>query len=313
MGSRNFCVALVLGLICVSDTFGAEKPKRTEAEELWVRGSNHEREKRYAYAIVYYTRAIEKDPTFISAYYNRAAIYTGHPEFAKRDNARAAADYSTILEIEPNRCEARYNRALCYEALGKADESIADYTRVITGPTDFSNVISRDQVLAMAHHYRGRMYHWYKKDYRKATADYTEALRMDPKIENAHHLRGQTYHLIKEYAKARADFSIAMKEAPDHINLLVSATWLYATCPDASVRDGRQALELTKRIEKRGGTDLQSLDAMAAAYAENGDFAKAIELQQKAVDRLKPKIPEHLKELPVRLALYKTHKPYRTE
>jgi cytochrome c-type biogenesis protein CcmH/NrfG len=65
-----------------------------------------------------------------------------------------------------------------------------------------------------------------------------------------------------------------------------------ATVADADLRDGREALELAQRALRSGAENAVVLRTLAAAQAENGQFAEAIatcqrgeELAQKNGDR----------------------------
>jgi tetratricopeptide (TPR) repeat protein len=86
--------------------------------------------------------------------------------------------------------------------------------------------------------------------------------------------------------------------------------WLLATCPSDELRDGDAAV----RYGERGCelTDYEQTDALqklAAAYAEAGDFAKAIETQQKAIATETDVSAKA--EMGVRLLQYLARKPYR--
>jgi len=86
-----------------------------------------------------------------------------------------------------------------------------------------------------------------------------------------------------------------------------------STAPDDKVRDGKRALGAAKKAceltdHKNGG----HLDTLAAAYAEVGEFARAVEWQEKALKA--GDIP--IKDMDAarqRLELYKAKKPYRGE
>ena len=52
--------------------------------------------------------------------------------------------------------------------------------------------------------------------------------------------------------------------------------------------------------------------ARAAAYAETGDFGKAVHWQKEALARLHPTSPQR-QEFKNRLKLYRDGKPFRTE
>ncbi len=293
---------------------GTQEP--TTARGYYERGHVHEQNKRYAEALGDYSKAIELDPRFFDAYFFRSSLYAGHPSLQKREYAKAVADLTKMLEIEPKYFSARFNRALCYESLREYDKAIADYSKIIDADTDFSrHGDTKEKCLARAHHYRGRAYQWYKKDYAKAAADYTDALRLDPEIqEMVHYRRGETYHALKEYSKAQDDFAVALGRDPNYPNLLNSWAWQLATCPDRKYRDGWKALAYAARaIEKSKGARPQPFDTLAAACAETNQFAEAVKWQRKAIDLLGPKAEEQRKAMQGRLKLYEEGKPFRTE
>jgi tetratricopeptide (TPR) repeat protein len=86
---------------------------------------------------------------------------------------------------------------------------------------------------------------------------------------------------------------------------------LLATSHDASLRDGKRALELAVHAnELTGGKDPSVLEALAAAHAETGDFDRAIEYQKKALAD-KTFETEHAARARERLKRYEDRKPWR--
>jgi len=86
--------------------------------------------------------------------------------------------------------------------------------------------------------------------------------------------------------------------------------WLLATCPEESLRDGRRAVELaTRSCELTEWKGAGTLGTLAAAYAETGDFDKAVEWQEKAIKLYTSEGDK--KEWSERLNLYKNRKPLR--
>jgi serine/threonine-protein kinase len=60
--------------------------------------------------------------------------------------------------------------------------------------------------------------------------------------------------------------------------------WMLATAPEDDLRDGPTALRVIRSaIEELGEDDPAYMDTLAAALAENGEFAEAVRVQQKAV------------------------------
>lgn len=88
--------------------------------------------------------------------------------------------------------------------------------------------------------------------------------------------------------------------------------WLWVTCPEASFRDGKRAVDLaTRGCKLAEWKDAHMLDTLAAACAEVGDFDKAVEWQAKAN---RPFVnADDRKKGEDRLYLYQHRKPYREE
>ena len=78
-------------------------------------------------------------------------------------------------------------------------------------------------------------------------------------------------------AEAIQHYQKALELAPKSIPTLTNLAWLLATSQDASLRNGLKAVELAKQADRLvGGTNTLVLRTLAAAYAENGEFANAI-------------------------------------
>jgi tetratricopeptide (TPR) repeat protein len=108
---------------------------------------------------------------------------------------------------------------------------------------------------------------------------------------------------------AVAAFQEAVRLDPKFPHALNSLAWLLAVGPD-DLRDGKRAVELaTRACELTDWKNARFIDTLAAAYAEAGDYVKAGEYQEKALDVLSqsPKGPE----VRQRLALYAQKKPFR--
>jgi tetratricopeptide (TPR) repeat protein len=89
--------------------------------------------------------------------------------------------------------------------------------------------------------------------------------------------------------------------------------WALATCPDKSHRNGKEALTLALEIiENKGIEEAGDLDNLAAAYAENKDFLKAIDTQKKAITLVNPATEaSRLEKFNLRLELYKDSNTWR--
>jgi hypothetical protein len=75
----------------------------------------------------------------------------------------------------------------------------------------------------------------------------------------------------------------AIRKYPNDVDLLREAAWTLATTPNASIRNGADAVEFARRaVAASGGNDTAVLVTLAAAYAEDKQFPEAIRNAEKA-------------------------------
>ena len=99
------------------------------------------------------------------------------------------------------------------------------------------------------------------------------------------------------------------------VRALNNLAWFLATCVDSAIRDGRGAVSFAeKAVAATHRKDSNMLDTLAAAYAEAGEFAKAVGVQNEAIALLSDgKLKEEFIPLGYtsRLKLYESDSPYR--
>ena len=115
-------------------------------------------------ALADYAKAIEIDPRYASAYFNRGIVRQ-----AKGDLDSAIADYTRAIELDPRYAKAYYGRGLTRQAKGDLDGAIADHTKYLELAPPSAN----------AYYNRGRA-RQAKGDLVWAIADYGKALEIDP-------------------------------------------------------------------------------------------------------------------------------------
>ncbi|REJ68368.1 MAG: tetratricopeptide repeat protein [Planctomycetota bacterium] len=123
--------------------------------------------------------------------------------------------------------------------------------------------------------------------------------------------RAMVKEKLGDYAGLLADLQAG--QAIDRNSAVVNnnLAWLRATCPLDELRDGTAAVEYaTKACEARLFRDAGSIDTLAAAYAEAGDFAQAVQWQQRAVGLA---FGEDQARMSERVALYREQRPYRED
>jgi len=104
----------------------------------------------------------------------------------------------------------------------------------------------------------------------------------------------------------------ALAIQPENGNAASNLAWVFATCPEDSVRDGRHAVELAeKALRISGGKIPMIYKVLAAAYAESGRFADAIETAQRGAELASQSNPVLATELESNIALYQSGRPLR--
>jgi tetratricopeptide (TPR) repeat protein len=196
--------------------------------------------------------------------------------------------------------DAYFARGAAWCEKGKFDEAIADLSEALRlDPQDARALVNRGIAWAG------------KKNFDKAITDFTEAIRLDPKLAAAYGNRSLAWQDIGEYEKAISDIEEMVQLDPNGVFAHSNYAWLLATCPDSKCRDGKRAVELaTTACEMSGWTEADDIDTLAAAYAEVGDFENAIKWQERALELSSPTDRDEFRG---RLALFKSHKPYRDE
>jgi tetratricopeptide (TPR) repeat protein len=116
--------------------------------------------------------------------------------------------------------------------------------------------------------------------YELAIQDCNEALRLYPAFVEAALLRANINVRLGKYAEASKEFNYLVAIHPRQVTLaraLSDRAWFQATCPNASFRNGPQAVKDAKAAcSIMQWKDEGMIDTLAAAYAETGDFDSAV-------------------------------------
>jgi len=148
------------------------------------------------------------------------------------------------------------------------------------------------------------------KKWDDAIRDYDKALELKPNTGYYHAKRGRAYDGRHSYREAASDYFAAVGFEPKDPSILCEFAWFLATCPEESARHGKGAVRYAaKACELTDYKEHWALDTLAAAFAENGDFEKAITTETAA---LKVVTEKNLRtQYEKRLKLYKAGKPFR--
>ena len=248
-------------------------------------------------ALAHFRRAVELQPGFAKAQYNLGAALR-----EKGQMDEAIVHLQTAVDIQPNYVEARNSLARALGQKGEWDGAMEHLER--------SLAIDPDQ--AEAHNNLANVL-WQKGRLGQAAAEYEKALALHPDYAAAHFNLGEVLREAGEIREAIAHYRRALEIRPDFAPALDSLAWVLATSPDASVRDGVQAVVLATRAERiSGGRNPGFVATLAAAYAEVGLFPEAVATAERAL-RLATAQGKaaRAERLRAQVALYQAGAPHR--
>jgi tetratricopeptide (TPR) repeat protein len=146
----------------------------------------------------------------------------------------------------------------------------------------------------------------------EALVCFHEAVRLHPDFSEAHGNLGMHFRNMGSAAKAVYHFTKLVELVDEDAMARMVLAELLATSRDEKVRDGRRAVELAKRAcELTKYESAGMMGALAAAYAETGDFESAVKWGQRAVEQTHNDV--HRAEEKKRLESFRAGRPWRAE
>jgi protein O-mannosyl-transferase len=270
-------------------------------EALFTLGAVYAKQDKYDEAIANYRAAAEGDKAYPDPHIGLANVLVKQRKFAE-----AEAECREGLRLAPLDMPAMYCLATALQSQGKLDEAADYYRRIIAlDPTLFTPrrllagiLVTQgkaDEALAQlltAAKIRPKdgdtrtvlgVVLLGKNRTDEAVAQLTEAARLQSTNALANYQLALIYQGRKQTRAAIERFRLALKAQPDWPESLNNLAWILAANPDASVRNGAEAVILAERACKQTGyKEPLLLGTLAAAYAEAGRFPEAVSFAEKA-------------------------------
>ena len=232
------------------------------AEDHFYLGLRFQQQGELEKVIDHYDKAIELNPQFAEAYYNR-----GNAKRVSDDHQGAITNYNKAIELNPQDAEAYNNRGNAKADSGNHQQAIADYDKAIElNPQD-----------AKAYHNRGKAKR-VSGHYQEAITDYNKAIELNPQFAGAYSNRGVAKWDSRDYQGAVADFDKAIELNPQYAGAYNNRGIAKRASGDylGAIADYNKAIELDPQdagaYYSRGTVKQASGDETGAQE----DFAKAI-------------------------------------
>ncbi len=244
---------------------------------------------------VFHARWLASDPKAVQPHVSLGEVYraSGHWEMAERH-------YREALALRPDHARAHFGMAAVSAAQGDLAAAEAAYGHALDSDPEFSEAHNN---LAALLERRG--------DFAGAARHYEQAFSLDPDPARAHRKLAALASKRGDWPAAVDQYRRALEIDSDSVEAANNLAWILATSSDASLRDGAEALHWASRAAGATGHRKPAiLGTLAAAHAENGDFAGAVHWQTLAI-RAAP--AGRRRDLAARRDLYLDRQPLRED
>ncbi len=198
------------------------------------------------------------------------------------------ADLNQLIKIDPESEFLYTKRSLIYQLLENYNKALSDLNKAQSiKPDNLNHPFEKARLLL-------RM-----KKIHHSIVELTKILEITPKHLDSLLLRSSLWALCRDIENSYADLNIAIHADPKNAEALNAMAWFLATWPEKKHRNGKRSIVLaTKACQLTDWNNPAILDTLAAAYAETGEFDKAVEFMNKAIvacpDAMKNELQGHL-------------------
>jgi protein O-mannosyl-transferase len=146
-----------------------------------------------------------------------------------------------------------------------------------------------------------------------ALIHYSKLLELQPDNIEVHNIVGTVLIQQGRIREGVDEWQKVLALQSDNGNAMSNLAWVFATSPDDSLRDGAKAVQLASEALRISGQRIPIIfRTLAAAYAETGEFSKAIQTAQHGIDLANSQGNSGLAaELQGNIALYEQRQPLR--
>ena len=262
---------------------------------LLRRGQRYGREGRFDLAEGAFRAAVASDPASAEA---RANLGISLANLGKVHEAKA--ELAESVRMDESHALARFSLAVVHDRLGEDGAARSHYLASLRhDPTNVQAMVYLADLLARA------------GEPERAAAYYRRALETSGHSTRIALSLAMAWVKSGRQARARKTLEAALAAEPESREIINALARVLATAPQASVREGARALELSQKLFE-ATRSLAVGQTYAMALAENGRFREAATLQQETIiGYQRSKTPVDAEFLERNLRLYRQGRPAR--
>jgi tetratricopeptide (TPR) repeat protein len=215
----------------------------------------------------HYAEALRLNPKNDADHYNYANALGTLGQYAA-----AAGHFESALQLDPENPLTHFGLAHVLELQGRPVEALAHYREAVRM---HPNYVEGHFGLGLLLTSQGHL--------DEAVKQLSAAARLAPSWPDTHARLGVALAAAGRTREALLQYREALRLKPDQPVVLNNLAWLLATHPQSEFRSGREAVELAERAcTATSRKQPIFIGTLAAAYAEAGQFDKAVEAAQQA-------------------------------
>jgi protein O-mannosyl-transferase len=241
------------------------------AEAYYNLGGALLREERVDEAITQYEKALKLGMVWADLENN-----LGNALLRKGEIDGAVLHFQKFLKLctDKKRAEGNFNLGIALFQKGQISEAIAHYREAVKLQPDYAEAQNNLAAVLLQ-----------EGEVDEAISLWEKVLKLRPNYVKAHLSLANALLQKGKTEEATAHFGKALQIEPRSISVLNQWAWVLATNSQAQIRNGAKAIELAQQADQiSGGQNPIVLRTLAAAYAEDRQFAQAIETVQKALE-----------------------------
>ena len=239
---------------------------------------------------------ITKNPVAWMAHNNLGAVLL---QKGQRDDA--IAHFRQAIEIKQDEASAHSNLGNAFLQEGALEEAIDQYQRALEIKPGEAGV-----------HYNLANALLAKGQVDEAIAHYQTALAINPNYADVHNNLGAVLLQKGDLEEAIVHYEKALELNPQDARARGNLAWALATSPQTPIRIALAVKLAEQANDLTGGANPMVLHILAAAYAQNGEFAEAIDTAERALQLANAQNNYVLAySLHTELELYQSGQPFR--
>jgi protein O-mannosyl-transferase len=253
-------------------------------------------QKKYKEAMDAYAKAMRLDPSDPGLYYRLGVVWAQQGDLSK-----AAENLRQSLTIRPNQPEVHVALGVVLQKQGRSDDAIEQFrTAAKIDPNNADAWSDLGDCLQG----QGKL--------PEAVDAFTHSIRARPNEASVYSKLGEIMKQQGRIREAVAQHRQAVQIDPENAPSLNNLAWILATAKDPEIRNPTGAVQFAEKVcELTEFKDQNCLDTLAAAYAAAGQFEKAVQTTQKAVELARTaKDDAGVRDILQKQKLYEARQPY---